>query len=156
MQLSELGTVLSRQVSIVDLEQALRQQRARIVRLKVFIARATEQLKTDLPADVRLRLQLQFQEARAELARATRANKADAAAAFSRVVADADDPAARDPAPKGGAAASSAPPEMPARSSRAPVRSILFLLIVLSPLIVLIVASVVGCGPIGEGKSAAC
>src|SRR5213592_3405012 len=50
-----------------DLEQALRQQRARIVRLKVFIARATEQLKTDLPADVRLRLQLQLQQAREEL-----------------------------------------------------------------------------------------
>src|SRR3954451_12403298 len=63
VQLSGLGTVLDRQLSVVDLEQALRQQQARIVRLKVFIARATEQLKGDLPADVRLRLQLQLQEA---------------------------------------------------------------------------------------------
>lgn len=86
VQLSGLGTVLDRQLSIVDLEQALRQLQARIVSLKVFIARATEQLKGDLPADVRLRLQLQLQEARANLARATRAHKATLnEAAFSRV-----------------------------------------------------------------------
>src|SRR5207247_4822462 len=76
VQLSELGTVLSRQVSIVDLEQVLRQQRARILHLKLFIARATEQLKGDLPADVRLRLELQLQQTREALARATGANKA--------------------------------------------------------------------------------
>ena len=86
VQLSGLGTVLDRQLSIVDLEQALRQQQARIVRLKVFIARATEQLKADLPADVRLRLQLQLQEAKAALARATQAHNATLnEAAFSRV-----------------------------------------------------------------------
>jgi Domain of unknown function (DUF4349) len=86
VQLSGLGTVLDRQLSIVDLEQALRQQQARILRLKVFIARATEQLKQSLPADVRIRLQLQLQEARANLARATRAHKATLdEAAFSRV-----------------------------------------------------------------------
>jgi hypothetical protein len=86
VQLSGLGTVLDRQLSIVDLEQALRQQQARILRLKVFIARATEQLKQPLPADVRIRLQLQLQEARANLARATRAHKATLdEAAFSRV-----------------------------------------------------------------------
>src|SRR5262249_9751279 len=56
VRLSELGTVLARQVSVVDLEQTLRQQRARILRLKLFIARASEQLKGSLPADVRLRL----------------------------------------------------------------------------------------------------
>lgn len=86
VQLSGLGTVLDRQLSIVDLEQALRQQRARILRLKVFIARATEQLKQPLPADVRIRLQVQLQEARANLERATRAHKATLdEAAFSRV-----------------------------------------------------------------------
>src|SRR5205085_30546 len=63
VQLSGLGTVLAREVSIVDLEQALRLQQARILRLKLFIARATAQLGTDLPADVRLRLQLQLQQA---------------------------------------------------------------------------------------------
>lgn len=86
VQLSGLGTVLDRQLSIVDLEQALRQQQARILRLKVFIARATEQLKQVLPADVRIRLQLQLQEARANLERATRAHEATLhEAAFSRV-----------------------------------------------------------------------
>ena len=86
VQLSGLGTVLDRQLSIVDLEQALRQQQARILRLKVFIARATEQLKQPLPADVRIRLQVQLQEARANLERATRAHKATLdEAAFSRV-----------------------------------------------------------------------
>jgi hypothetical protein len=86
VQLSGLGTVLDRRLSIVDLEQALRQQQARILRLKVFIARATEQLKQPLPADVRIRLQVQLQEARANLERATRAHKATLdEAAFSRV-----------------------------------------------------------------------
>ncbi|MFL5950051.1 MAG: DUF4349 domain-containing protein [Gaiellaceae bacterium] len=86
VQLSNLGTVLARQVSIVDLEHALAQQRARILRLKVFIARATAELKTDLPADVRLRLQLQLQQARQDLAQATRANKGTLdQAAFSHV-----------------------------------------------------------------------
>jgi Domain of unknown function (DUF4349) len=86
VQLSNLGTVLARQVLIVDLEQALAQQRARILRLKLFVARATAQLKTDLPADVRLRLQLQLQQARQDLAQATRANKGTLdQAAFSHV-----------------------------------------------------------------------
>jgi hypothetical protein len=75
-RLSQLGTVLARQVSVVDLEQTLRQQRARILRLRLFIARATEQLNGSLPADVRLRFQLQLQQARDDLARVTRANGA--------------------------------------------------------------------------------
>jgi hypothetical protein len=145
VQLSELGTVLSRQVSIVDLEQALRQQRARIVRLKLFIARATEQLKTDLPADVRLRLQLQLQQAREELARATRANKATLdEAAFSHVSLTLTTQKAATPVAKGGAGRF----ERAARDAGSFLAGagavILFLLSVLSPLIVLIVASVFG------------
>src|SRR6266567_144471 len=67
IRLASLGTVLDRRLSIVDLEQTLRQQRQHILRLRVFIARATEQLKQPLPADVRLRLQLQLQQAQADL-----------------------------------------------------------------------------------------
>jgi Domain of unknown function (DUF4349) len=145
VQLSELGTVLARQVSIVDLEQALRQQRAHIVRLKVFIARATEQLKTDLPADVRLRLQLQLQQAREELARATSANKATLdEAAFSHVSLTLTTQKPVTPAHKGGMgrferAARDAGSFLAAAGAAA-----LFLLIVLSPLIVLVVASLIG------------
>ena len=125
MQLSELGTVLDRQLSIVDLEQALRQQQARILRLKLFIARATEQLKSELPADVRLRLQLQLQEARANLDRATRAHKADArrggaSPGSSLTLTTQQSASAR--RSRAGAAASSAPPAMPARSSPTRVR----------------------------------
>jgi Domain of unknown function (DUF4349) len=145
VQLSELGTVLARQVSIVDLEQALRQQRARIVRLKVFIARATEQLKTDLPADVRLRLQLQLQQARADLARATRANRATLdEAAFSHVSLTLTTQKPATPTQKGSAGRF----ERAARKAGSFLAGAgavsLFLLIVLSPLIVLVVASVLG------------
>src|SRR6266511_577023 len=145
VQLSELGTVLDRQLSIVDLEQALRQQRERIVRLKLFIARAIEQLKRDLPADVRLRLQLQLQQARTNLERATRAHKATLdEAAFSRIslMLTTQKPAA--PAQKGGAGRF----ERAARDAGSFLAGagavILFLLIVLSPLIVLIVAGLLG------------
>jgi Domain of unknown function (DUF4349) len=145
VQLSELGTVLNRQLSIVDLEQALRQQRERIVRLKVFIARATEQLKGDLPADVRIRLQLQLQQARADLARATRAHKATLdEAAFSRISLSLTTQKPVVPAKKGGAGRF----ERAARDAGSFLAGagavILFLLIVLSPLIVLAVAGVLG------------
>jgi len=145
VRLSELGTVLARQVSIVDLEQALRQQRARILRLKLFVARATEQLKGDLPADVRLRLQLQLQAARAELARATRANRATLdEAALSHVALTLTTQKAATPVQKGGAGRF----ERAARDAGSFLSGagavILFLLIVLSPLIVLVVASALG------------
>jgi hypothetical protein len=145
VQLSGLGTVLNRQLSIVDLEQALRQQRERIVRLKVFIARATEQLKGDLPADVRIRLQLQLQQARADLARATRAHKATLdEAAFSRISLSLTTQKPVVPAKKGGAGRF----ERAARDAGSFLAGagavILFLLIVLSPLIVLAVAGVLG------------
>jgi hypothetical protein len=86
MQLSGLGTVVERHLSIRDLEQVVQRQRARILQLKLFIARATEALKGSLPADVRLRLQLQLDEARHNLSRATSAGKATLrAASLSRV-----------------------------------------------------------------------
>jgi hypothetical protein len=145
VRLSELGTVLARQVSIVDLEQALRQQRARILRLKLFVARATEQLKGDLPADVRLRLQLQLQAAREQLARATSANRATLdEAAFSHVALSLTTQKAATPVQKGGAGRF----ERAARDAGSFLAGagavILFLLIVLSPLIVLVVASTLG------------
>jgi len=145
VKLSELGTVLARQVSIVDLEQALRQQRARIVRLKVYIARATEQLKGELPADVRLRLQLQLQQAREELARATRANKATLdEAALSHVSLTLTTQQAVAPAHKGGTGRF----ERAARSAGSFLADAgavgLFLLIVLSPIFVLVVACSLG------------
>jgi Domain of unknown function (DUF4349) len=86
MQLSQLGTVVDRHVSIRDLNRVVAQQRARILRLKLLIARATEALKGSLPADVRLRLQLQLDEARRELTQATAAGKATLrAASLSRI-----------------------------------------------------------------------
>jgi uncharacterized protein DUF4349 len=85
-QLSRLGTVVERHLSIRDLNQVVQRQRARILQLKLFIARATEALKGSLPADVRLRLQLQLDEARRNLTRATNAGKATLrAASLSRI-----------------------------------------------------------------------
>jgi hypothetical protein len=145
VRLSELGTVLYRQLSIVDLEQALRQQQQRIVRLKLFIARATEQLKLDLPADVRLRLQLQLQEARANLDRATRAHKATLdEAAFSRISLTFTTQNAAAPVTKGGMGRF----ERAARDAGSFLADagavILFLLIVLGPVILLVGVSLLG------------
>jgi len=145
VRLSELGTVLDRQLSIVDLEQALRLQQQRIVRLKLFIARATEQLKLDLPADVRLRLQLQLQEARANLDRATRAHRATLdEAAFSRISLTFTTQTALAPATKGGMGRF----ERAARDAGSFLADagavMLFLLIILAPVIVLVGASLLG------------
>jgi len=86
MQLSGLGTVVERHLSIRDLNQVVQRQRSRILQLKLFIARATEALKGSLPTDVRLRLQLQLDEARRNLARVTSAGKATLrAASLSRI-----------------------------------------------------------------------
>jgi Domain of unknown function (DUF4349) len=75
-RLSKLGTVTQQQLSIRDLDQVVRAQRQRIAQLKFRIARITETLKnTTLPADVRLRLELQRDSARAALAEATGANR---------------------------------------------------------------------------------
>jgi hypothetical protein len=145
VRLSELGTVLDRQLSIVDLEQALQQQQDRILRLKLFIARATEQLKRDLPADVRLRLQLQLQQARTNLDRATRAHKATLdEAAFSRISLTFTTQKAAAAVTKGGMGRF----ERAARDAASFLADagavILFLLIVLGPAVVL--AAAVGLG----------
>jgi hypothetical protein len=75
MRLAGLGTVIDRHLSIRDLERVVQQQRARILQLKLFIARAQEALKGSLPADVRIRLQLQLEEAQRNLTRTNSANK---------------------------------------------------------------------------------
>jgi len=144
VRLSDLGTVLARQVSVVDLEQTLRQQRAQILRLKLFITRATEQLKGSLPADVRLRLQLQLQGARDDLARITRANGATLnQAALSHVALTLTTQKAATPVQK----SSTGRFERAARDAGSFLAGTgavgLFLLIVLSPLIVLAGAVVV-------------
>jgi hypothetical protein len=145
VRLSVLGTVLDRQLSIVDLEQALRQQQQRILRLKLFIARATEQLKGDLPADVRLRLQLQLQEARANLDRATRAHKAtldEAAVSRISLTFTTQKPAVT---PQKGGTGRFERAVRDAGSFLADAGAvILFLLIVLGPVIVLVGASLLG------------
>jgi hypothetical protein len=145
VRLSDLGTVLARQVSIVDLEQTLRQQRARILRLKLFIARATEQLKGSLPADVRLRLELQLQAARQDLTAATRSNRSTLnRAALSTVSLTLTTQKTATPVEKSGSGRF----ERAARDAGSFLADagavILFLLIVLSPVIVLVAACVLG------------
>jgi hypothetical protein len=76
LQLSALGTVLDQHVSIIDLERTVQQQRDRIRALRVRIAKIGAALQQPLPADVRLRLQFQLDDARQALARATGAQKA--------------------------------------------------------------------------------
>lgn len=86
MQLSALGTVLGQHASIVDLEQTVRQQRDRIRALRVRIATITAVLRRPLPADVRLRLHFQLDDARRALAQVTGDQKATLrAAALSRI-----------------------------------------------------------------------
>lgn len=77
LRLAALGTVVQQNVSIRDLEQTVRQQRSRILSLRVFIARLTSTLRDpSLAADVRLRLQFQLAGARRQLTRLTGENKA--------------------------------------------------------------------------------
>src|SRR3989449_8289004 len=76
-QLAKLGTVTAQHLSIQDLDPVVQSQRRRIVQLKVLIARIGETLKSSsLPADVRLRLELQRDAAKQELTRVTGSNKA--------------------------------------------------------------------------------
>jgi hypothetical protein len=145
VRLSGLGTVIERHLSIRDLEQAIQQQRARILKLKVFIARATEQLQGSLPADVRLRLQLQLEEAKGELARATSSNKATLReATLSRVSLTFTTEKAVGATKKGGAGRIERAARDAASFLAGAGAILLFLLIVLSPLIVLAVAAVFG------------
>src|SRR5919201_590818 len=74
--LPALGTVIEQHLSIVDLQQTLDQQRRRIRSLRFQVARLTEALRNpSLPEDVRLRLRFQLEEARQSLTHATRAHK---------------------------------------------------------------------------------
>jgi hypothetical protein len=145
VRLSDLGTVLGRQVSIVDLEQTLRQQRARIVRLRVAIARVVEQLKAEVPADVRVRLQLQLQGYREALALLTRSNKSTLnRAALSTVSLTLTTQKAASPVQKNGTGRFERTVRDAGSFLAGAGAVILFLLIVLSPLIVLVVASLLG------------
>jgi hypothetical protein len=138
MRLAGLGTVIDRHLSIRDLEQVVQQQRARILRLKLFIARATEQLKGSLPADVRLRLQLQLDEARRNLADATRANKGTLReASLSRVSLTLTTQRAIPATKKGGMSRAERAARDAGSFLAAAGAVMLFLLIVLSPLLVL-------------------
>ena len=86
IRLSALGTVLEQHVSIVDLENTVTQQRRQVRALKLQILRLTAALGQPLPADVRLRLQFQLDDARRNLAAATGASRATLReAALSRV-----------------------------------------------------------------------
>jgi hypothetical protein len=86
-QLAKLGTVTAQHLSIRDLDRIVQSQRRRIVQLKVLIARIGETLKSSsLPADVRLRLELQRDAAKQDLARVTGSNTATLReASFSRI-----------------------------------------------------------------------
>jgi hypothetical protein len=138
MRLAGLGTVINRHLSIRDLEQAVQQQRARILKLKLFIARATAQLKNSLPADVRLRLQLQLEQARSDLSRATSANKATLReASLSRIALTLTTQKAVGAATKDSAGRIERAARDAGSFLAAAGAIVLFLLIVLSPLILL-------------------
>jgi hypothetical protein len=86
IRLSSLGTVLDQHVSIQDLNAVVNAQRQRILQLKVEIVRITAALQQSLPADVRLRLQFQLDEAKRSLASVKGANKSTLhTAAMSRI-----------------------------------------------------------------------
>ncbi len=144
-RLAKLGTVTAQHLSIRDLDQVVKSQRRRIVQLKLSIARIGQALEsTSLPADVRLRLELQRDAAKQELARVTGSNKATLReASLSRIslTLSAQQAAA---AKKGGMGRI----ERAARDAGSFLAGagavLLFLLIVLSPLIVLAAVGVWG------------
>jgi hypothetical protein len=145
VRLTHLGIVVERHMSIRDLEQVVRQQRARMLKLKIFIARATEALKGDLPEDVRLRLQLQLEEAKRNLARTTSANKATLReASLSRISLTLTTQKAVGGATKGGMGRIERTARDAASFLSAAGAVLLFLLIVLSPLVVLAAATIWG------------
>lgn len=139
--LGGLGTVLDRHLSIRDLERAVQEQRRRIVRLKLLIVRIQEALQNSLPADVRLRLQLQLDQARADLSRATNASKATLReASLSRVSLTLTTQKPVGPAKSGGAGRVERATRDAASFLGAAGAFVLYLLIVLSPVIVLAAA----------------
>jgi hypothetical protein len=144
-RLAKLGTVTAQHLSIRDLDQVVKSQRRRIVQLKVLIARIGETLKTpSLPADVRLRLELQRDAARQELAHVTGSNKATLReASLSRISLTLTSQQAA-AAKKGGMSRI----ERAARDAGSFLAGagavMLFVLIVVSPLIVLALAWILG------------
>ena len=76
VRLAGLGTVVDRHLSIVDLKQTLDQQRQQIRNLRFQIAKLQEALRNpSLPADVRLRLEFQLENARQKLSALRGTNK---------------------------------------------------------------------------------
>lgn len=144
-RLAQLGTVTEQHLSIRDLDQVVQTQRRRIVQLKVQIARIGEALKSSsLPADVRLRLELQRDAAKQELAQVTGSNKATLReASLSRISLTLTSQKAA-AATKGGMSRI----ERAARDAGSFLAGagavVLFLLIVVSPLIVLALAWIFG------------
>jgi hypothetical protein len=144
-RLAQLGTVTEQHLSIRDLDQVVQTQQRRIVQLKVQIARIGETLKSSsLPADVRLRLELQRDAAKQELAQVTGSNKATLReASLSRISLTLTSQKAA-AATKGGMSRI----ERAARDAGSFLAGagavVLFLLIVLSPLIVLALAWILG------------
>jgi hypothetical protein len=144
-RLPQLGTVSEQHLSIRDLDQVVQTQRRRIVQLKVQIARIGETLKSSsLPADVRLRLELQRDAAKQELAQVIGSNKATLReASLSRISLTLTSQKAA-AATKGGMSRI----ERAARDAGSFLAGagavVLFLLIVLSPLIVLALAWIFG------------
>ncbi|MDQ2983415.1 MAG: DUF4349 domain-containing protein [Actinomycetota bacterium] len=144
-RLAQLGTVTEQHLSIRDLDQVVQAQQRRIVQLKVQIARIGETLKSSsLPADVRLRLELQRDAAKQELAQVTGSNKEtlrDASLSRISLTLTARQGAAVE---KGGMSRI----ERAARDAGSFLTGagavLLFVLIVLSPLIVLAVAALLG------------
>jgi hypothetical protein len=144
-QLAKLGTVIAQHLSIRDLDRIVQSQRRRIVQLKVLIARIGETLKnSSLPADVRLRLELQRDAAKQELARVTGSNKATLReASFSRISLTLTSQRAAVAKRRGMGRIDRAARD--AGSFLAGAGAVaLFLLIVLSPLIVLALAWILG------------
>jgi hypothetical protein len=145
-RLAKLGTVTAQHLSIKDLDQVVQTQRRRIVQLKVQIARIGETLKSSsLPADVRLRLELQRDAAKRELARVTGSNKATLReASLSRIALTLMSPHAAATQKKGGMSRI----ERAARDAGSFLAGVgavlLFVLIVVSPLIVLALAWTLG------------
>jgi hypothetical protein len=137
-RLAQLGTVTAQHLSIRDLDQVVKSQRRRIVQLKLSIARIGQTLESSsLPADVRLRLELQRDAAKQELTRVTGSNKATLReASLSRISLTLISQQAA-AAKKGGMGRI----ERAARDAGSFLAGagavLLFLLIVLSPLIVL-------------------
>jgi uncharacterized coiled-coil protein SlyX len=144
-RLSKLGTVTQQQLSIRDLDQVVAAQRQRIARLKLQIARITETLKdSSLAADVRLRLQLQRDSARAELARAAGTNRSTLReASMARIALSLTAATPASGTHSGGGRFDRAVHEA-GRFLAGAGAVVLFLLIVLSPLIALAVAGTWG------------